>query len=91
MQRVGRLEDKFKNTLFSRMMKPDVIYDSSIVRTILSVILPEQIAFEDQLPIFRTFTFKVLATLLMTLAFNKSCAPRSLLKEEAGTLERAFV
>lgn len=55
------------------------------------MIVPEAIAFEEHLPIFRIFTFKVLATLLMTLSFNKSCAPRSLLSDESDILDRAFV
>jgi len=73
------------------MIKPDAIYDQQVVKSILNVIIPEPIQFDEQMPIFRTFTFKVLATLLMTLAFNKSCAPRSLQLEEAKLLELAFV
>jgi hypothetical protein len=90
MLKVGRLEEKFKQTLFSRLMKPNAVYDQAIIRSIITVIVPEAIAFEEHLPIFRIFTFKVLATLLMTLSFNKSCAPRSLLSEEAEILEKAF-
>lgn len=53
--------------------------------------MPDVIAFEEHLPIFRIFTLKVLATLLMTLSFNKSCAPSSLFIEESKILDRAFV
>ena len=91
MARVCSLEEKFKQSLFARLMKPNPVYDQSIIRSILTVIVPDPIAFEEHLPIFRIFTYKVLATLLMTLAFNKSCAPKSLLSEETDILERAFV
>ena len=72
-------------------MKPHAVYDQAIIKSILTVIVPEAIAYEEHLPIFRIFTFKVLATLLMTLSFNKSCAPRSLLSDESDILDRAFV
>lgn len=91
MAKVAILEDKFKQSLFARLMKPNAVYDQAIIKSILNVIVPEPIAFEEHLPIFRIFTFKVLATLLMTLSFNKSCAPKSLLSEESDILDRAFV
>jgi hypothetical protein len=57
------------------MIKPDAIYDHEVIKSLLQVIMPDPIQFTGQTPIFRTLTLKVIATLLMTLAFNKSCTP----------------
>ena len=42
------------------------------------------------MPLFRTLTLKILTTLLMTLAFNKNCAPLCLKPEELQALSEAI-
>lgn len=73
------------------MIRPEIVYDSYVVRSLLQVMVPEPISFSGQTPIFRTLTFRVLATLLMTQAFNKSCTPKCLQPDDVEVLNRGYL
>jgi len=74
-RQLERLESTFQRLLFQNLQKPVVFYDPFTVGWLIKALIPEEIAFDEQYPNFRTLTMKISATLLMTLSFNKNCAP----------------
>ena len=75
--------------LFQYLQRPDAFYDPFTVGWLIKSLITEPNAFEEQYPNFRTLTYKISATLLMTLAFNKSWQPRCLLENESELLIEA--
>jgi len=47
--------------------------------------------FQGQQPLFRTFTYRILATLVQNLAFNKVSSPKCLHDNEAELLNKAYL